>query len=364
MDDFKRRCFVIYILLWIIASANCYAFECNGYYFWQYPSKNKNVAIYNPELYSSEEEYQNYQFPLENNTLNIPTNIEYNNQIFTPISIDGVANQNDLKEISIPSTIYKISNIRYCPSLENLNLDDVVCIENFDGPSLPKLKTLNLSNIEEMEGVILGPWIETLYLPKQINMPYWERDFGNDAINLRRITLPDWKEGGRNGFVNEFVNSPNLQEIYCRSQIPWNCVHIIESGSQPPASIPSSQSGETNSADDGTIWEYTNVGGAYIDFSSCIVYVPVGSLADYQNHPSWSKFYNIVEYDMANERTIPDKLGDKPSLTIINGTILCTNDTIENIYDVWGHEVTNYSLLPGLYIIKLRSGNTRKFLMR
>jgi hypothetical protein len=102
---------------------------------------------------------------------------------------------------------------------------------------------------------------------------------------------------------------------------------------------------------------YYGVDGV-VDKTTCILYVPRGSLDAYRQTPVWQDFLNIIEED-APTGIVPETDGILPTLSIhsvSNGIAIETKETIPvAVYNVFGQKIYE-SLINGSREINLNKG--------
>ena len=81
-------------------------------------------------------------------------------------------------------------------------------------------------------------------------------------------------------------------------------------------------------------------------FDTATLYVPAGTKGLYEGDPYWCQFKNIVEYQ----------------LTGIDKTNINDSDSVDSIYDLSGRK--SYKASKGVNILRMKSGETRKTLLR
>lgn len=282
----------------------------------------------------------------------IPSTVTYNDVVFTVTSIsgEGFSSCYNISSLTIPGTIVDISEraLGWMWYLETLIFDNPQPISvsgygfNYDWRAFKTVKIINSDEKEKLnmgldflcllpshELYINDKLVEDYKVPdgtenvgvmfancntlKSIELPNSVKTIGsNAAINctsLNTITLSSSLEKIGSG---AFFDCPELRTIYSKSTIP-----------------PS-------------IYYETFPNGAYM-FAN--VYVPKGTLSEYQNADNWKSFVNLMEKEY-DDVTIPEKKQcATPSITFENGTIHfnCETEGAEFESEIKCKDVNTYS---------------------
>ena len=210
-----------------------------------------------------------------------------------------------LKELRLPSTLQEIGGFKGCTSLEHISLPSNVTRANF-------YQVTNLSSIQLPEGIT------------SINLAY---------TNISEITLPNSVENARLDHtpIKEvvFPKEGSCQSCSLLEKVTFGGNEIGYYAFSGCTSLKEIHLKSTS----GTSFQNNSFGG--VDKSSCIVYVPVGSLNNYIN---WAGFSDIREegatgpvipkehtitYELQNVicDPMPEKIKDKQEFkTYLTGT--------------------------------------------
>lgn len=107
-----------------------------------------------------------------------------------------------------------------------------------------------------------------------------------------------------------------------------------------------------------------NSGFSDNSLKEAILYVPVGTKAEYEKVDPWRNFWNIEEMDFSGiDGIVADEFG-APHISVNNGILtidgIGSHESI-TVYDMQGHIIYNGTshtidkLTPGLYIVKAGS---------
>ena len=126
--------------------------------------------------------------------------------------------------------------------------------------------------------------------------------FGDQSLgadpNLKKVTLP-YKATSLPNYLFNCDN--NIAEIHCRAKAPYTANEFIFNG--------------------------------FVDFNTCILYVPRGTKDAYAAHELWGKFANIVEEDVVTDIThIENDINTGGAWHTINGAKLPGKPTVKGVY--------------------------------
>lgn len=347
----------------------------------------------------------------ENRILTIPAEVSYNGEKFVVTKLSKIHSQAELRGLYLPATLRSVEYIYDCPSLSIIDFGGATSIVGVDGlPRLTdirfqstepleltstfnnvgleryiipttsghlgsslfsnceKLVSLDLSGISECTGTnnlshsvcCDNHALENLIFPKAIVSGSIGECFMN-LTSLKSVTLP---ESTYEGFqiINSCMNWPAVTTIYAPSVRPLEIV-MATGGEQPAYALAVECQAGTYDNTDIQI-QNVNIGGAEIDTDNCTVYVPEGCVEVYRNHPSWSMFHNIVEYDYASLNTVDiDTSGAETGFEIIDGTVYSRDGKPVKVYNSAGRELSPVKLPGGLYIVRSADGQTAKVLV-
>lgn len=230
-------------------------------------------------------------------SVTIPEGIDYIRNAFSGCSA--------LKELQLPSTLQEIGGFEGCSSLEHISLPSNVTRANF-------YQATNLSSIQLPEGITS---INLSYTNiSEISLPNSVENVALDHTPIKEVVFP--KEGSCQScsLLEKVTFGGNKIKYYAFS----GCTSLKEIHLKSTS---------------GTSFQNNSFGG--VDKSSCIVYVPVGSLNNYIN---WAGFSDIREegatgpvipkehtitYELQNVicDPMPEKIKDKQEFkTYLTGT--------------------------------------------
>lgn len=351
------------------------------------------------------------QAAAENGTLTIPSEITYNGEKFVVTKLSMLHSQAELRRLCLPATLRSVEYIYDCPSLSIIDFGGATSIVGVDGLPLlsditfqstepleltstfnnvgleryvipvtsghlgsslfsncEKLVSLDLSGISECTGTnnlshsvcCDNHALENLIFPKEIVSGSIGDCFMN-LTSLKSVTLP---ESTYEGFqiINSCMNWPAVTTIYAPSVRPLEIV-MATGGEQPAyAQAVEYQAGTYDNSD--IQIQNVNIGGAEIDTENCTVYVPMGCVEVYRNHPSWRMFPNIVEYDYASLNTVDiDTSVTATGFDIIDGTVYSRDGKQVKVYNTSGRELSPEKLPGGIYFVRTADGQTAKVLV-
>lgn len=329
------------------------------------------VRVVNPDARQG-----GYQFPTTDGVLEIPSSVSYAGVTYGVTRVVGITYQNALKRLALPKTVREVHHIYECQSLEEVDFGGATWIGAVNNlPSLRKMMIRTDTPVEVQLGALSELGIERCELAsdlalEEMSFSYWDelsyldlskatftggnvfnvfpnlvtlllpevfnhsvvRDSFNWLPSLETLTLP--KDVPENfTLIDCLKDCGKLKEIYCLSDVPISIKEDYDT--------------------------YTNIGTTKIDSESCRVYVPLGSLNAYKEHPSWSMFKSIAECDFSS---IEEINGNNAPLVIkvTADAIQIDGDENFSVYDLSGRVCNATGLTPGIYIVKTSTGQSVK----
>ncbi len=242
------------------------------------------------------------------------TSIDIPNSVIT-INGNAFYRCTSLISITIPNSVTSIVGNAFerCDNLSDVVIDDGEEILNIGVGSFENCKTLYLGrNIGYLASTSPFANITTLTtLMISDNVTYISKSEFNGCTNLKDVTI-----GSNVTTIDEYAFA-NCDNLAC----------ITSLNIEPPV------------ANSGV---FDNV-----DKSSCILYVPIGSVSTYSNADVWKEFFNIVEIG---------------GTTRINGVI---HDEEENVsYYTLGGQKINTPQKGNVYIVRYSDGTTKKVVVK
>ena len=131
--------------------------------------------------------------------------------------------------------------------------------------------------------------------------------FAGACPNLRVITLPNNHVVRFDYYSYPFNCDSGIKEIHCRSQIPYK-------------------------ADETTF-------NGFVDYTTCILYVPTGTRQAYREAQEWCKFVNIIEEDVPSGIGNVQIVGDSLSWYTLHGIKLPAKPSAAGVYIHGGKKV-------------------------
>lgn len=354
-----------------------------------------------------------YQFPLENGCLEIPSSVTYRGKTYSVSSLSSMENQIEMVRLILPDELDYVVTLRNMPRLEYVDFGGIHTLCRFENaPALktmlfgsqpkiwlyrfnltnigleewkmpesiiiedktlqkwPNLRSLDMSALAEINMEICTdlPALETLWMPERLLNYTSGLDSYCNLPSLKRVTLP--REVNKEFQLTDcFIEVDNLREIYCPSETPILVNHLLNrdqlSWLLSPAAVESflKNTKPMEWSEPKPEFEYANIGFDGIDKENCVVYVPEGCVDVYRAHPSWSVFRNIVEYDFASQRVI-QRDDEGPLVTVDGDGITVAGEEDFTVYDLAGQQCPSRGLSPGVYIVRTSSGTTSKVRIR
>lgn len=269
-----------------------------------------------------------YHLPIqEDGTIYIPPQVEYDGMTYTVSSIeDGTfTNESRLATISLPNSIKSIGreNFSQCANLNTLDLSQATLSTPLPVTDCPALRHL--------------------ILPKTQNTTMAESFLGN--YNLENLHLPE-NIGESTSFFMCLGFISSLQTVYSLSAVP-----------------PRFDSGVDGVPDGNRPDQYWLLfGNALLWANQPVIYVPEGCVEKYKASPSWNCYNDIREYNSSALKAATDKT-TQSRLIIRDGKIASADYSKVSVFDVYGREVINENLTPGLYI-GVSGSHSEKILIR
>lgn len=355
-------------------------------------------------LYGTTDEFNNIvQADLIDGVLIIDPTVEYEGVVYKIRHVKNITRQYGLVKLVIPDGIFDVVNISACPVLKELYIGTVVSLDGIE--NLPALETIEIAVPDNNDGpsitdclnnVGISSWVASRGYNMQgnclqncarlesLDLTDFFREYnfdgnggytvletiGNGNPNLLELKFPDYCYGNIFDVANECANlkrvympgnawsgtkikqcvtsSPMLEEIYCPSPTPLDVLarRWYEYNSM-------GLSGED---------VYTSIGGSGVDYQNCKVYVPVGSVDAYREHPSWKLFANIIEYDFASLKEVESDISDF-GIRVEGNSIVSDSGDFE-VYDLAGKRCADHDLTSGVYIVRSSTGAILKVLVR
>lgn len=337
----------------------------------------------------------------EDGTLVVTPTVEYEGVEYTLVDVDNITRQTNLKRLVIPDGVRRVRNISLCPQLRELVVGKVEHL--IDIQDLPALEYVDIAEWDDF-----GPLIENCF--NNVGLTHWVADkrllmqercllncsrlekldltdffqeydydgngsytelsqIGNDCPALKELRFPDfcygeisWVARGCRNITTVYMpgnawpgtiltdcvtSSPMLSEIYCPGATPLD--------------VRVTQGFEYNSMSVGNQKVNGTIGGS-VDYQNCKVYVPVGSVDAYREHPSWKPFANIIEYDFASLKEVESDISDF-GIRVEGNSIVSDSGDFE-VYNLAGKRCADHGLTSGVYIVRSSTGAILKVVVR
>ena len=356
MKPIIQKLWMFIAVLCASLSASAYHFESGGLYYNILSEKDRTVEVAKGNSDVSGD-------------IEIPRRVIYDSKTYTVTSIGEYAfmNSSFLTSVTIPNSVTFIGDEAFsCSSLENINVDsENDNYSSIDGilynkdvtnliccPSAKTSVTIPHSVTSISEEAFSGCDLTSVTIPNSVTsigdnafracsrltsvtIPNSVTSIGNstfrDCSRLTSVTIPN---SVTSIGYNAFYYCVSLKAIYMQCEVPIEC--------DPRFS-------ETS-------------------LKEAVLYVPTGTMAEYEKVDPWRNFWNIEEMDFTGVDGIEADNHDSIQISVNNGIL--TIDGIGRhesvtVYDMHGCILYNGlshtidKLSPGIYIVKVGSSTIK-----
>ena len=250
----------------------------------------------------------------------------------------------DLTSVTIPNSVASIGEYAFCGcDLTSVTIPNSVTFIGDKAFSCSRLENINVDsendNFSSLDGILYNKDVTNLICCPEaktsVTIPNSVTSIGNSTFrNCSRLTSVTIPNSVTSIGYNAFYNCESLKVIYMQCEVPIEC--------DPRFS-------ETS-------------------LKEAVLYVPTGTMAEYEKVDPWRNFWNIEEMDFTGVDGIEADNNDSIQISVNNGIL--TIDGIGRhesvtVYDMRGSILYNGlshtidKLSPGIYIVKVGSSTIK-----
>lgn len=291
-------------------------FDGKQYLFFEFATDKESVVLIDPEY-----KYLGFESGLYEGDITVPSDIEIDGKTY-PVAFVDAFQYCGVKSVVLPSTVIDVSkSFIGCDELESLFLSS--SITNLYGIN----KCNNLRLVELPEGLLTisnsvnETAVETIKLPSSIESVKYS--FSHNS-SLCSVDL-----GITSNVSDSFNECSKIREVLI--------------GLVSPPSFPMNSFGD-------------------VDFASCTLYVPEGSVNAYGSAEGWSRFGKIAVNPKTGIDSRPTDIEHGVSVTVKDGGISISTDSTcrvsvtdsagNTVADLYIEGCDEVSLPQGIYLVK------------